>query len=401
MFPKMPLAITSRIFRSPSRVLCLIGATILVILVFIAKLACLTHSELEDVRQHIYGSFSQIPNSIQALSLDLPTQRVSLSCNWSPTSNNTQCVKLLSSRMKASALGAEPSFRRWLFFGDSTMYILFKSSALRKILVDHSMDRITKTCPLDFSCTKYLGNRCNLNKVFGLQYRPERQWSPPNYTLGEGPVDHGLQHPYCHDCAYCYSELLACTRNLSNNRTCPDSTLKTLHYGGFINMEFARDVKMQSPNFGTSQENIALLFLNSTQWNQDLILSSFGPTACIIGVGFHDMAIPSITMSRFIDNVKWYLRLLHPTCGHFIWLANTAPAASTENLYAQGFNRTLEWNMAVHDLLESAPDFRHKSSFVDVFNASISFPHADNVHMSGTWYRDLGATFASLITSQT
>jgi hypothetical protein len=156
---------------------------------------------------------------------------------------------------------------------------------------------------------------------------------------------------------------------------------------------------MQSPNFGTSQENIALLFLNSTQWNQDLILSSFGPTACIISVGFHDMTIPNITMSRFVDNVKWYLRLLHPTCGHFIWLANNAPAALTQHLYPQGFNRTLEWNMAVHDLLESTPDFRHKSSFVDLFNASISFPRprGDNIHMSRPWYIALGATFASLI----
>jgi hypothetical protein len=253
---------------------------------------------------------------------------------------------------------------------------------------------------MDFSCKKHLGSRCNLNRVFGVPYRSGRQWSPPNYTLGEGPVTYGRNNPYCSDCTGCDSELIVCT-NLTTDPACPDSALKTLYYGGFISMEFARDVKMQSPNFGTSQENIALLVLNSTKWNQDLILSSFGPTACIIGAGFHDMGVPNITLSIYIYNVKWYLRLLHPTCGHFIWVANTAPAASTQHLHSQGSNRTLEWNTAVRYMLESTPDFMHKSSFMDVFNASISFPHADNIHMHPTWYRALGSTFASLITLPT
>jgi hypothetical protein len=251
---------------------------------------------------------------------------------------------------------------------------------------------------MDFSCTKRQGRRCNLNGVFGIPYRSDRQWYPPNYTLGEGPMAYGLENPYCNDCDGCNSELIVCTSlTINNNRTCPESTLKTLHYGGLISMEFARDVEIQSPNFGTSQENIALLFLNSTQWNQDLISSAFGPTACIIGTGIHDIALPNITLSRYIDNVKWYLRLLHPTCGHIIWVANTAPAASTQHLYTQGFNRTLEWNTAVRYMLESTTDFMHKSSFVDVFNASINFPHVDNIHMSSTWYNALGSTFASLI----
>jgi hypothetical protein len=93
---------------------------------------------------------------------------------------------------------------------------------------------------------------------------------------------------------------------------------------------FARDVKMQSPDFGTSQESIAGLFLNSAQWSQDLILNSFGSAACVVGVGFHDMVNPNLTMSRFANNAKWRLCLLHPTCGHFTWSANAAPAASTQ-----------------------------------------------------------------------
>jgi hypothetical protein len=316
-----------------------------------------------------------------------------LSCNWSPQerANNTECVKLLSSRMNAP-------FRRWLMFGDSTMSRLMRRSPLKSILLDRSIVQINKACPMDFSCTNRSGTRCNRNEVFGIPYRSDRQWYPPNYTLGEGPVKYGLENPYCNDCGGCNSELVVCTNlTINNNRTCPESTLKKLHFGAYISMEFQRDVEIQSPNFGTSQENIALLFLNSTQWNHDLISSSFGPTACIIGAGFHDMQVRNITLSIFIDNVKWHLRLLHPTCGHFIWLANTAPQASTQHLHPQGFNRTLRWNTAVRYMLENTTDFMHKSSFIDVFNASISFPHNDNIHLHPTWYRALGSMFASLI----
>jgi hypothetical protein len=354
-----------------------------------------TFFSFQDVGKMFSGSQEKNINSsniIQALALDPPTivERVALSCNWSPESNK-ECVELLSSRMNAS-------FRRWLIFGDSTMYQLTRASPLKRILVDRSIAEINTACPMDFSCTKRYASRCNLNGVFGIPYRSDRQWYPPNFTLGEGPVAYGLTNPYCNDCDGCSSELTVCTNlTINSKRTCPESTLKTLHYGGYISMEFARDVEIQSANFGTSQENIAHFFLNSAQWKHDLILSSFGPTACIIGAGIHDIAVPNITLSRYIENVKWYLRLLNPTCGHFIWVANTAPQASTQHLHLQGFKRTLEWNTAVRYMLESTTDFMHKSSFVDVFNASISLPHTDNIHMHHTWYNALGSTFASLI----
>jgi hypothetical protein len=399
--PRVSLTMVFPILAASSRLHLHVGAAmILLAILVIINIAFPTFFEFEDVGQIFSGSQKKNHNNtvifpiIPVLALDPPVivERASLSCNWSPK-NNTECVTLLSSRMNAS------SFGRWLILGDSTMFQLVQNSPLKRILVDHSIAQINKACPMEFSCTKRRGSRCNLNGVFGVPYRPDRQWYPPNLTLGEGPVKFGLMNSYCHDCDGCNTDLVACTKlNFNNNQTCPESTLKTLNYGGYISMEFARDVEIQSPKFGTSQENIALLFLNSTKWNQDLILSAFGPTACIIGTGIHDIAVPNITLSRYIDNVKWYLRLLHPTCGHFIWVANTAPKASTEHLYPQGFNRTLEWNTAVRFMLESTTDFMHKSSFVDVYNASISFPHADNIHLLSTWYRALGSTFASLIT---
>jgi hypothetical protein len=410
----VPLAIPYQFFHSLRGRQCLGATTILIILVIIS-IAFPTFFAFKDVGHIFSGSQEknididpEFPSSniLQTLVLDRPPpiESLSLSCNWSPhdKANNTECVKLLWSRMHASVGGgaeARPSFRRWLFFGDSTMSKLFGRSPLKRILVGLSIKQINKACPMDFICTMRQASKCDLNGVFGIPYRPDRQWYPPNYTLGEGPL-YGLENPYCNDCNGCKSQLAVCTNSklsINKKRTCPDSTLKTLYYGGYISMEFARDVEIQSPNFGTSQENIALLFLNSTQWNQDLILRSFGPAACVVGGGFHDMALPNITLSRYIDNVKWYLRLLHPTCGHFIWVANNAPAASTQHRYKQSFNRTLEWNTAVRYMLENTTDLRYKSSFVDVFNASINAPHADNIHMNTTWYNALGSTLASLI----
>jgi hypothetical protein len=357
---------------------CLVGATTLVI-----AFAFLRFVLFEDVGQFHPGSQK---NTTQPFS-----------CNWSPTAKHKECVNLLSSRMKASVGGAEPSFRRWLFFGDSTMSKVFVSP-LKKVLLNKS---INKACPKDFSCETLIADRCNLNEYFGVPYRPDRRWSLPNYTLGEGPVAFGLNNSYCNDCAGCVSRFFVCTKlnNTRTNKICPDSALTTLRYGGYISMEFARDVEIQSPHYGTSQENIALLFLNTTKWNQDLIRSSFGPTACVIGAGIHDMILPNMTLSVFMHNVKWYLRLLHPTCGHFIWVANTAPRASTQHRYPQSFSRMLEWNAAIRHMLESTPDFMHKSSFLDVFEASISFLHKDNIHMDPSWYRALGEFFVSLITS--
>jgi hypothetical protein len=359
-----------------------LGAMILVI--GIAKISFPTFSEFINI------------NAASRTKKGTPMGPVNLSCEWSPNINNTQCFELLSSRMK-------PSLRRWVFLGDSTMGHLFDMSSLRDILVHRAKDQIHDACPRDFSCEIRLANRCRLNEEFGLSYRHNQSWHPPNYTLGEGPILYGLKNPYCSDCSVCYSAMLVCTnRTNNNNRTCPDSVLQTLACGAYIAMEFARDVKIQSPQYATSQENIALGFLNSsTQWNQDSISSSFGPTACVISTGFHDIAVPNITKSLFIANVKWYLGLLHPACGHLIWLANTAPEARNPHRFPQTVNSTLEWNTAVRHLLENAPEWRHKSSFVDVFNASRTFPHQDHVHMDISWYEALGAMFASLIEAAT
>jgi hypothetical protein len=102
-------------------------AVVLVVVISILSIFRLRHSlELpaseSDKNKHTNPVFPS-SNSIQALALDPPTivERATLSCNWSPQSNNTECVKLLSSRMNASA-----PFRRWLMLGDSTMWRLMR-----------------------------------------------------------------------------------------------------------------------------------------------------------------------------------------------------------------------------------------------------------------------------------
>ena len=148
-----------------------------------------------------------------------------------------------------------------------------------------------------------------------------------------------------------------------------------------------------------SQENIALGFLNSTQWNQDLISRAFGPAACIFGGGSHDARVPRASLGRFAANVKWCLRLLHPTCGHVTWVANAAPDPKTQHLHPQTHNDTSEWSAAIRHTLESTLDFRHKSTVVDAFDASIRFPHKVNVPVDHTLCKGLGEFFESLITT--
>ena len=52
---------------------------------------------------------------------------------------------------------------------------------------------------------------------------------------------------------------------------------------------------------------------------------------------------------------------------------------------------------AVKDLIVGNAELRHMSSFVDVFDASINFPHNDHVHMVDSWYQELGNWFVSLM----
>jgi hypothetical protein len=166
-------------------------------------------------------------------------------------------------------------------------------------------------------------------------------------------------------------------------------------HGGYINIEFARDVIMQSPEFLTTQENIAA-FLNRT-YNSPLLVQDWGKPVCVVNTGHHDMAIPNITIPKFLSNVEWYLNLLNPHCSSIVWLSTTAP--QTEQ-YFQKVNDTLLCNQGVQGILSRSHELRTKSVFVDVFEASRSWPHRDNIHMDSVWYAKLGQLLTDFSTTK-
>mmetsp|Transcript_45004 Transcript_45004/g.108831 ORF Transcript_45004/g.108831 Transcript_45004/m.108831 type:complete len:154 (+) Transcript_45004:364-825(+) len=151
---------------------------------------------------------------------------------------------------------------------------------------------------------------------------------------------------------------------------------------------------MQSPEFGTTQENV-VLFLNRT-YNRPELVQDFGRPICVVSAGHHDAAIPGITKEKFLTNVGWYLNMLDLQCESFIWIATTATKTDE---FAQKRNLTEIWNDGVLGLLEQSPILRGKVVFVDGFEASTRCPHQDNVHMSKEWYQRLASLIQNVATA--
>jgi hypothetical protein len=163
-------------------------------------------------------------------------------------------------------------------------------------------------------------------------------------------------------------------------------------FGGYVSVEFARDVEIQSEEYTTTQENVAKYI--ERDWNIGAMIADFGRPICVVGTGFHDVAIiPKIQLVVYLENVRWYLDLLSPVCDHVVWVSNTCPATDE---HPQKREQTNEWNLAVRDLLME----RDHTSFIDVFAASIEFEHKDNLHMSNNWYDLLGKMFLKVIAGE-
>lgn len=227
-------------------------------------------------------------------------------------------------------------------------------------------------------CRVSTAKRCHNNAVLGLSIPKNWTWHLPDPL--EGPTDYGLKHSHCMDCNSCLSNFVSC------NQPCP------IPFGGYIAMEYARDVELQSADYNTTQENIALFI---QQWmtaanNTDMDSSPI----CIINVGIHDITIPLLTDESFFINLKWMFHLLNPLCGHFVWIHLTAPFNET---YNQKTPRLKRWNEGVLQMLNRSPDLKHKASVLDVFAASQHWKHKDNVHMDRSWYVSLGEMLLKLL----
>ncbi len=60
---------------------------------------------------------------------------------------------------------------------------------------------------------------------------------------------------------------------------------------------------------------------------------------------------------------------------------------------------TKAWNEGVRNLIELIPELQRMTTYVDVYEASVDFPHnvGDHIHLTDRWYGEIGLWFSNLI----
>jgi hypothetical protein len=208
-------------------------------------------------------------------------------CKWAP-GDHAPCTELLVARLPKpqQATLTSPQRQRWLFFGDTTMHKLNLYSKIHSRLIGDVLSKVQKQepCWKSLECQQRRASRCHLNHLFGLPYA--ETWIQPDSSKFEGPTGNGLENHFCQDCDGCRSNFLQCT--LKENDTVTDgdnddtnkcSHDKKLVYGGYFSIEFARDVEIQTPQYKTTQENIAL-FLSESWSSKGALLDDWGLPIC-------------------------------------------------------------------------------------------------------------------------
>jgi hypothetical protein len=324
--------------------------------------------------------------------------------------------------------------RRWLFMGDSTIFRLFVLTPINTFLIKDSLytyqqyrTSIQIQCPNNImhdqlSCNEIYCSRCNTMEQLHLQRLTQStsniEWKKPNFWNGEGPLKYGLDNPYCSDCDGCDTRFVSCSilfpsdeQDTTATECIFDPNPQELEqqyqyigpsYGGYLSVEFARDVELQTLEYNTTQENLLSSYIGK-HWNTPLEqqITEFGYPICVVGTGHHDVAIPKITKDIYLQNVQWYVQILSQQCDYIIWISNNCPLTDD---FAQTKNGTLEWNLGVRDLFLSSKmkeSIRSKVFFLDVFDASTTFEHNDNIHMSNSWYELLASFLQTVMTSLT
>ena len=372
------------------------------------------------------------------------------SCVWSPT-DQKECNDVFCRRLPPptayhtdhhNGKNVLVDSQRWICFGDSTMWRLFSMSRLNLMLVNKKTplkgygDGSKNGClssPPPVMCRKLVGNRCKLNDLFSLPFA--KTWIAPNRSMGmiAGPVVYGAENPFCNDCSGCNTQILEClagsttgantnngTSTLSVNRVNESEFAhKSMHetatnnnkphirslfsqtkcaarYGGFISMEFAKDVELQTPEFQTTQENIAAYI--DRVWNTAELLKDWGKSVCVLSAGNHDMVIANITTTvEYIQNVKFMLtNIMDSCCVHMIWLRNTTDIKDYPE-HIQTKEKMKLWDVSVKKMIEVEPTLHRMMSFIDVHNASLTHAREDHIHMDQNWYKLLGFWFGSFV----
>lgn len=319
-------------------------------------------------------------------------------CQWMPDSHD-ECNELLAQRLpppKPSYPEHEenpgPRKQRWLFFGDSTMKRQFTSSNLDRHLVGEPIhfiknreNNMVDPCWTSIDCEVRESDRCGMAEVFG--FKRAKTWKKPQlFPNFEGPVNYGLDHPDCSDCGGCGTHFLHCSRNKASD---PDDILlctkPKLAYGGFMKIEFAKDVELQTEHYKTTQENTAMYLRE--HFNKPYLVKEWGKPVCVILTGFHDMILLIKTkhfkLERFLQNVEWYLNVMKPECSHFIWLTNTAPSFENPKNWPQTVEVVKDWNDGVKSMIGQNHFLRQMTTIVDVYTSSLEIPKKDHIHLIG------------------
>ncbi|GKZ00277.1 hypothetical protein MPSEU_000980600 [Mayamaea pseudoterrestris] len=292
---------------------------------------------------------TEAPKAVLSASPTSTPAPIQVSCIWSPKPNgDAECRNLLLSRIcshRNERLG-----RRFLLLGDSTMGPHHLSKFLPQLQGGHHqlVNKLKTNCRNIYACELLEGDRCRSNEMFGLDYPWNDTWVFPNHEAGEGPISYGLNYSFCSDCAGCYTSIRVCSL-VNESQTCLDhlnaanktqrqKRRRPIVYGGFLKVEFARDVEMQSSAYTTTQENIAA-FVNAS-YNSPGLVRDWGKPICLISTAHHDAAIPNVTRGVYLSNIEWYIRILYPHCESIIWLGATAPLQTVPDLYPQTINQT-------------------------------------------------------------
>jgi hypothetical protein len=313
-------------------------------------------------------------------------RREDIMCSWAEGAD-TECVNHLVNRIRMTtrknsskrqgSISWQTAGSRWFFVGDSTINVMYH------LTLNKTLHSTTRPCP-EASCQRLFAPRNGqVWKLF--DHELPNVWRRANHTLGEGPCHRGYTNSSLQDCTTCDWDVNLCT----NIEKCQGSTTQGAS-GGYIGVEFARDVEVQSEKYSTTQENFAHWL--EEKWNTPSLVQALDRPICVLATGMHDQAIPNMTTPLFLKNARWYLHLMAPQCSHIIWLDSNTPRS---NKQPQKKLQTKQWNDGILDIL--VEDFPHQSSYVSVYEASKTAGHSDNIHMRRRWYLALGAMFRTVI----
>lgn len=343
-----------------------------------------------------------VPNTNASTTTTMSRPPPRLYCEWKKNDttrlndNHHNCFQLLSPSAQSKPF--------WYFLGDSTMKHLFRS-----VQISYPFNRtIVKQVQAKCGGLSYLGfptknntstiiDDSSTNTANVTSYNvasSSSYWTPPNHTLGQGPVGTDktkTKHykPYCAN-AFAYKGTLVGD---------------AYHSIEMLPVEFTLDVELPTPWTNTTQETVAL-YLQQKQKHQQQDHHQSSPnqtTACVVNAGMHDMNIPMPRHANnnmaaqqrrlYVYNVQQYLILLQPYCGTLIWLGLSATNDNPNQ--PQRNQKVQEWNQAVFDMLLKTMPHVH---VMDVYDKSLHSPHLDNIHLkTPEYYKPLGALFVKLM----